>query len=94
MMPTFIKYLYVIPFSPFSISNLVNIISVGFFSIPFTEYARVMIIPDIVAIVSSALVLSELHIELSAISLLSRNCEASIYLDCSSDINCDSPLLK
>ena len=29
---------------PFSISNLVNIISVGFFSIPFTEYARVMII--------------------------------------------------
>lgn len=42
---------------PFSISNLVNIISVGFFSIPFTEYARVMIIPDIVAIVSSTLIL-------------------------------------
>lgn len=42
---------------PFSISNLVNIISVGFFSIPFLEYARVMIIPDIVAIASSALVL-------------------------------------
>lgn len=42
---------------PFSISNLVNIISVGFFSISFLEYARVMIIPDIVAISSSALFL-------------------------------------
>ena len=42
---------------PFSISNLVNIISVGFFSIPFLEYAKIMVLPDIVAIASSAAVL-------------------------------------
>ncbi|MCL4452303.1 MAG: SLC13 family permease [Candidatus Thermoplasmatota archaeon] len=42
---------------PLSISNLVNIISVGFFSIPFLEYAKIMVLPDIVAIVSSAAVL-------------------------------------
>ncbi len=42
---------------PFSISNLVNIISVGFFSIPFLEYARIMILPDIVSIAASAFML-------------------------------------
>ncbi|EQD30674.1 arsenical pump membrane protein, partial [mine drainage metagenome] len=37
--------------------NLVNIISVGFFSIPFLEYARMMILPDIVSIAASAIML-------------------------------------
>ena len=42
---------------PFSISNLVNIISTGYFSIPFLEYARIMIVPDIASVAVSLLIL-------------------------------------
>ncbi len=42
---------------PFSISNLVNIISTNYFATSFLEYARVMILPDLAAITSSLLVL-------------------------------------
>ncbi len=40
---------------PFSISNLVNIISTGYFHIPFINFARVMILPDLAAVFAAAL---------------------------------------
>ena len=43
--------------TPFSISNLVNIISTGFFSIRFLDYFYIMAIPDIVTIFLSSLIL-------------------------------------
>lgn len=42
---------------PFTISNLVNIITSGFFRINFLAYARIMIIPYAVSVVSSLAVL-------------------------------------
>ncbi|BAB59430.1 arsenical pump membrane protein [Thermoplasma volcanium GSS1] len=38
---------------PFVISNLVNIIGSGYFGISFASYAKVMVIPDIISVVSS-----------------------------------------
>ncbi len=38
---------------PLVVSNLVNIVTASYFSISFLEYARVMIVPDLVAIASS-----------------------------------------
>ena len=42
---------------PLVVSNLVNIVSADFFKIPFTDYAKVMIPVNVVAVVTSLLVL-------------------------------------
>lgn len=42
---------------PFVISNLTNILATSFFDIHFLQYAETMIIPDIVAVLTSLLVL-------------------------------------
>ncbi|MDS0256624.1 arsenical efflux pump membrane protein ArsB [Thermoplasmatales archaeon AK] len=42
---------------PFTISNLVNILSAQYFSVAFLNYARVMILPDIVSVAASLLLL-------------------------------------
>ncbi len=42
---------------PLPVSNLVNIVSTTYFHISFLGYARVMILPDIVSIVSSLIIL-------------------------------------
>ncbi|MEM4005317.1 MAG: arsenical efflux pump membrane protein ArsB, partial [Desulfurococcaceae archaeon] len=38
---------------PLVVSNLVNIVTASYFSISFLDYARVMILPDLVAIIAS-----------------------------------------
>ncbi len=43
---------------PLVVSNLVNIVTSSYFSIPFLDYAAVMIIPDIAAIMASVLFLT------------------------------------
>ena len=43
--------------TPLSISNLVNIISTGFFSIRFLDYFYVMAVPDLVTIMLSSMIL-------------------------------------
>lgn len=59
MIPFLISVGFICDFTslPFSISNLANIISTNYFAVPFLEYARVMILPDVAAIASSLLVL-------------------------------------
>ncbi len=42
---------------PFIVSNLVNLITVGYFNITFLRYTEIMIFPDIVSIVSSTIIL-------------------------------------
>ena len=59
MMPYLISVSFIsdIGSSPFMISNLVNIIGSSYFSISFTAYAVVMILPDIGAVVISIAIL-------------------------------------
>ncbi len=42
---------------PFIVSNLVNLITAGYFNIAFLKYTEVMLLPDIVSIASSTLIL-------------------------------------
>ncbi|ARD85635.1 arsenite efflux pump permease [Ferroplasma acidiphilum] len=42
---------------PFIVSNLVNLVTAGYFHITFSRYTEIMLIPDIVSVVSSLFVL-------------------------------------
>ncbi len=46
---------------PFVISNLTNILATSFFDIHFLQYAETMLIPDIVAVITSLLVLTLMY---------------------------------
>jgi len=42
---------------PFIVSNLVNLVTAGYFHITFSRYTEIMLIPDIVSVISSLVVL-------------------------------------
>jgi arsenical pump membrane protein len=42
---------------PFIVSNLVNLVTAGYFHITFSRYTEIMLIPDIVSVISSLIVL-------------------------------------
>ncbi|WP_287960215.1 ArsB/NhaD family transporter, partial [Acidiplasma sp.] len=42
---------------PFTVSNLVNLVTAGYFNITFLRYTEIMIIPDLISIIASVAVL-------------------------------------
>ena len=65
---------------PFTVSNLVNLLTAGYFRITFLRYSEVMIIPDIVSIIASIAVIFLFYRDAFLGNYESKNIDPSIFI--------------